>query len=85
MATFPKEPNRIPTSIGPITMVLRDKGDIPLGGTYTYEIAVTVFDQNGQVMHEVSGELSQFMTANQLSAIQNFQASMRTKAAELLP
>lgn len=79
---FSEEPVRTPTSIGNMYITLTDLAV----GTDTIRGVVEVRDQNDEVMRVWSGDLVPHLTAQQITQIQTFVASLRAQAAdELLP
>ena len=79
---FSTEPTRVPTSIGDLYVTLTDYAD----ATDTVRGIVEVRDQNGDVMNVWTGSLVPHLTAQQISQMQSFMASLRAQAEdELLP
>ncbi len=81
---FPLEPNRIPVSIRDISIPLFDPD--PLGEEVQgVEYSVQVVFDNGEIRVR-TGDLVPELTAQQITDLQAFMATMRTKAeAEFLP
>ena len=81
---FTEEASRVPTSIGPIRIVLDD-----LNGTQggkAIHFAVEVRDATGATLATKSGNLQPHLTGPQLSALSDFLDAMRAKAVdEILP
>lgn len=81
---FPLEPTRIPVSIRDISIDLFDPdplGEEVQGVTYSVQI---VFDNGDLVVR--NGDLVPQLTAQQITDLQVFMATMRTKAeGEFLP
>jgi hypothetical protein len=81
---FSTEPNRTPTSIGAIRIVLDDLNGTNPGKTVTF--SVEVLDASGATMAVKSGNLQPHLTAQQLSTLSEFLDDMRAKAAaEIIP
>ena len=80
---FPEAASKIPSAIGTLWVTL---ADFPGGATDEVEYRVEVLDQSGNLMEVKDGNLVPHLTAGQITALQDFMADMRTKAAdEILP
>jgi len=79
-----KEAVRTPTTIGSMEIVLKDKDGQAANHSAQYNI--DVYDQNGNFMKRMEGNLRPHLTSAQLTTIVSFLAAMRTKAEEeILP
>lgn len=80
---FEQEQERVPASIGDISVVLTDYISTEETDSVGYEVQVLQAD--GSMFRLVSGNLAPHLTAGQISALQAFMADMRVKAtAEIL-
>lgn len=82
MAFTPEQP-RAPASIGDISVILTDYVDEETPDTASYEVQVLQAD--GSMFRLAMGNLAPYLTPQQVTALQNFMAAMRTLAQGLLP
>lgn len=78
--------NQVPTSIGTITIVLRDNPEAETQKTITYEL--TILDQDGTPIRDDqdSGDLVPHLTQTQIDWLLQFGNDMRALAeGQLLP
>lgn len=81
---FSQTPTKMPTSIGEITIVLKD----PDGTNANRAIDgdVRVLDQNNKILRIWEGDLQPYLTQAQINGLITFLDDLRTQAAaELLP
>lgn len=83
---FDKTPPRAVAQVGSIIVTLKDKpaqDDQPAGQSLTYQIHLLGAD--GAPITTIQGNLEPYLSAAQLSGLQNLLTTLRTKAgAELL-
>jgi len=82
--TFTTEQNKIPDSIGDISITITDYAN-PVS-TDQIHYSVQVLQADGSIFRVATGNLVPHLTAGQISALVDFMATLRTKAeTEFLP
>lgn len=77
MILFTKTTQHPPISIGRLSVTFATQDAVlPIEGAFTFQI----LDDGGKAIDAKSGDLVQYMTATQLTAVTNFLTALRTKA-----
>lgn len=80
---LPQAQTKTPTEIGEVRVELTDYPDTPAD---TARFVVEILDQDGIVMGVKHGDLIPHLTPQQINALVNFMAMLRTQAeSEILP
>jgi hypothetical protein len=81
---FSLQQGRVPTSIGHITVYLRDPNGAV--GSRSLDGRIEIKDATGAVMHKWEGNLANYLSASVLTQLNSFMSALRTQAEEeLLP
>ncbi len=78
---FTLESNKVPTSIGDISISITDF----LTDQDTIDFSVQIKDAEGQIFKVKSGNLAPHLSAQQISDLQAIAADVRVKAQALIP
>jgi len=78
---FTPEENKVPTSIGDISIVVSDFET----GTDAVEYRVNIKDANGDIFDHKRGNLAPHLSAESITKLQEVAAEVRTKAQVFIP